>query len=54
VYSASQFASIPLALQRSSAFLTHTIFNSHHSETQMLRYLKLLEARDLALNFSMI
>ncbi|CAN0050628.1 unnamed protein product [Heterosigma akashiwo] len=39
---------------RSSPFMTHPIFNTHHSETQMLRYLKYLEDKDLALNHSMI
>jgi glycine dehydrogenase len=45
---------IPAALQRSSAYLTHPVFNSHHSETQMMRYIKKLENRDLSLNTSMI
>ena len=45
---------IPENLERSQAFLTHPVFNSHHSETDMLRYLKQLENRDLALNRSMI
>ena len=39
---------------RDGNILTHPIFNMHHSETQMLRYLKTLENRDLALNHSMI
>lgn len=39
---------------RESEILTHPIFRLHHSETQMLRYLKTLENRDLALNHSMI
>ena len=39
---------------RDGEILTHPIFNMHHSETQMLRYLKTLENRDLALNHSMI
>ena len=39
---------------RDSEILTHPIFHKHHSETQMLRYLKALENRDLALNHSMI
>ena len=45
---------IPSSLQRESAFLTHPNFNTHHSETQMLRYMKGLENKDLSLNFSMI
>ena len=47
-------STIPPALQRSSAFLQYPIFNRHHSETEMLRYLKKLEARDLSLTASMI
>ncbi|QVM96958.1 glycine dehydrogenase (aminomethyl-transferring) [Pseudomonas sp. SORT22] len=45
---------IPSALVRRSAFLSHPVFNLHHSETEMLRYLKQLENKDLALNQSMI
>ncbi len=45
---------IPSELQRSSAYLTHPVFNTHHSETEMLRYLKQLESKDLALNQAMI
>jgi len=45
---------IPIALQRTSAYLTHPIFNSHHSEHEMLRYIKSLEAKDLSLCHSMI
>ncbi|MDY0907590.1 aminomethyl-transferring glycine dehydrogenase [Pedobacter sp. CFBP9032] len=45
---------IPDALQRTSAYLTHPIFNSHHSEHEMLRYIKSLEAKDLSLCHSMI
>ncbi len=45
---------IPADLQRTSAFLQHPSFNRHHSETEMLRYLKKLEARDLSLTASMI
>ena len=36
------------------AFLTHPVFNTHHTETEMLRYLRRLEARDLSLTTSMI
>ncbi|MGN7721545.1 aminomethyl-transferring glycine dehydrogenase [Chitinophaga sp. 22620] len=45
---------IPAALQRSSAYLLHPVFNSHHSETEMMRYIKMLENKDLSLNTSMI
>jgi glycine dehydrogenase len=45
---------IPTSLTRTSGFLTHQVFNSHHSETQMMRYLKMLENKDLSLNTSMI
>jgi glycine dehydrogenase len=45
---------IPGELQRKSAFLTHPVFNKHHSEHEMLRYIKSLEAKDLSLCHSMI
>lgn len=45
---------IPTALTRTSSFLTHSVFNSYHSETLMMRYMKKLENKDLALNTSMI
>ncbi len=45
---------IPPELHRSSPYLTHPVFNTHHSETEMLRYLKQLENKDLALNQAMI
>ena len=44
----------PPALVRTSDFLTHPVFNRYHSETEMLRYIHMLEARDLSLNTSMI
>ncbi len=39
---------------RTSSFLTHPVFNTHHSETEMLRYMRTLESRDLSLTHSMI
>lgn len=46
--------SIPASLQRKSAFLTQKVFNAYHSETEMMRYLKKLEVKDLSLNRAMI
>ena len=45
---------IPAALRRSSNFLTHPVFNRYHSETEMLRYMRGLEAKDLSLTAAMI
>jgi len=45
---------IPSTLARTSPYLTHAIFNRHHSETEMLRYVRMLERRDLSLTHSMI
>jgi glycine dehydrogenase len=42
------------AFRRESGFLAHTVFQSHHSETQMLRYIRSLEEKDLSLTSSMI
>jgi glycine dehydrogenase len=39
---------------RTSPYLTHPVFNTHHSETEMLRYIRMLESRDLSLTYSMI
>ena len=47
-------ASIPASLTRTSTYLQHPVFNTHHSETQMMRYIKQLENKDLSLNTSMI
>jgi glycine dehydrogenase len=44
----------PSVLARATAFLTDGVFNRYHSESQLLRYLHILEAKDLALNTSMI
>ena len=46
--------SLPPALLRSDDILTHPVFNTHHTEHQMLRYLKKLQNKDLALDHSMI
>ena len=46
--------SIENSLKRETKYLTHKVFNSYHSETEMLRYLKSLEDKDIALNRSMI
>ncbi|MCY1164530.1 aminomethyl-transferring glycine dehydrogenase [Polaromonas sp.] len=45
---------IPADLRRSSPFLSHPVFNTHHSETGMLRYIRMLSDKDLALDRSMI
>ena len=45
---------IPDGSRRTSAYLTHPVFNSHHSETQMLRYIRRLSDKDIALDRSMI
>ncbi|CAH0285647.1 glycine dehydrogenase [bacteria symbiont BFo1 of Frankliniella occidentalis] len=47
-------ASIPAAMLRQDAILTHPVFNRHHSETEMMRYMHSLERKDLALNQAMI
>jgi glycine dehydrogenase len=44
----------PASFKRTSDFLTHPVFNTYHSETSMMRYIKKLENRDLALNRTMI
>ena len=44
----------PASLERTSSFLQHEVFNNHHSESQLMRYIKKLERKDLSLNHSMI
>src|SRR5262249_46221882 len=50
----SEQCALPAALRRKSAFLTHPVFHRHRSETEMLRYIRTLSDRDLALDRSMI
>lgn len=50
----NEFAAIPENCRRHSSFLTHPVFNTHHSETQMMRYLKKLENKDFSLTHGMI
>ena len=45
---------IPASLKRTSSFLDHPVFNTYHSETEMMRYMKKLEVKDLSLNRAMI
>jgi len=45
---------IPVALQRSSPYLSHPVFNLYHSETELLRYLRYMASRDIALDRAMI
>ncbi|MGR5254099.1 aminomethyl-transferring glycine dehydrogenase [Vibrio astriarenae] len=52
--SGNEFAAIPETLRRTSSYLTHPVFNTHHSETQMMRYLKQLENKDFSLTHGMI
>jgi glycine dehydrogenase len=47
-------AIVGLSLARNSPFLTHPVFNTHHSETQMMRYIRGLERKDIGLDTSMI
>jgi glycine dehydrogenase len=54
IYQDDELQHIPASLTRNSAFLTHPVFNTHRSESQMMRYIKSLENKDLSLNTSMI
>jgi len=53
-YSEKGLEHLPEPLIRKSGYLTHSVFNTHHSESQMMRYIKSLENKDLSLNTSMI
>ncbi|TAK18533.1 MAG: glycine dehydrogenase (aminomethyl-transferring), partial [Acidobacteria bacterium] len=46
--------SLPQSLTRSAPFLTHPVFNTHHSETEMMRYIRSLERKDIGLDTAMI
>lgn len=47
-------SSIPASLRRKTSYLTHPVFNTHHSETELLRYIHHLQSKDLSLTHSMI
>ena len=49
-----EFAAIPASCRRTSKYLTHPVFSAHHSETQMMRYMKKLENKDYSLTHGMI
>ena len=53
-YIANSIKALPSQLIRTSKYLSQKVFNSYHSETEMMRYLKKLEVKDLALNRAMI
>ena len=50
----NNISTLPSELRRETSFLSHPVFNSYHSETEMLRYIHRLETKDLSLNTSMI
>jgi len=50
----AEIEAIPAFAKRTSPYLQHEVFNRHHSETQMMRYIKMLENKDISLNTSMI
>lgn len=52
--SASEVSGVPSTLKRTSTYLTHPVFNTHHSETELLRYIHHLQSKDLSLVHSMI
>ncbi len=50
----SAFLDPPVAMRRTTTFMTHPVFNTHRSETQMMRYIRSLERKDIGLDTSMI
>ena len=54
IKSLSENSQLPTSLERTSTFLQHDVFNKYHSESALMRYIKMLERKDLALNHSMI
>ena len=54
IQSLSENSQLPTSLERTSTFLQHDVFNKYHSESAIMRYIKMLERKDLALNHSMI
>ena len=54
IHQDAELEHIPTSLTRTSSFLTHPVFNTHRSESMMMRYIKALENKDLSLNTSMI
>jgi glycine cleavage system P protein (glycine dehydrogenase) len=52
--SAAEAPVLPASLARTSAYLEHPVFNRHHSETEMMRYIRSLERKDIGLDTSMI
>ncbi len=54
IQSLSASNQLPTSLERTTTFLQHAVFNKYHSESALMRYIKMLERKDLALNHSMI
>ncbi len=54
IFPSSSLPPIPIELQRETSYLTHPVFNSYHSETEMLRYIHRLQTKDLSLVNAMI
>ncbi|MCJ1467029.1 glycine decarboxylase subunit P [Pseudocyphellaria aurata] len=52
--SSTELSGVPSSLKRTTSYLTHPVFNTHHSETELLRYIHHLQSKDLSLTHSMI